>query len=305
MIVSINPTYLCNFRCNFCYLTKEQLADKSKLDLKVFEKKIKEINDYQKIEMVDLYGGEVGLLDHGYLMEMDSIIRKYTNDISVITNLFKVSKYFYEDVMLSVSWDYTAREKWDIVLNNILTMGKNVSILMLASPEFVKLEPADVLSTLSSAANVESIEIKPYSSNQANDLFAGDAEFERCVKKWLNYQKSYPMPHFENRSRIERSLSGNYNAFSDSHIYLQPDGNLAVLDFDGNRKEYFRPMSHMVEYAIWAKMEKLKVRTNSVCSKCEFMGCCLTEHYRDVKEDDLSCSGYRNLLGSYIPYTLI
>ena len=26
--VSINPTYYCNFRCDFCYLTEEQLSDR-------------------------------------------------------------------------------------------------------------------------------------------------------------------------------------------------------------------------------------------------------------------------------------
>ena len=25
--LSVNPTYYCNFRCDFCYLTEEQLRD--------------------------------------------------------------------------------------------------------------------------------------------------------------------------------------------------------------------------------------------------------------------------------------
>jgi MoaA/NifB/PqqE/SkfB family radical SAM enzyme len=296
MIVSLNPTYLCNFRCSFCYLTKEQLSDKSKLDLKILEQRLKEINDFQPIEMVDLYGGEIGLLDYSYLMEMDSLIRQYTNDINIITNLYKMNKYFEEDVMLSVSWDYTAREKWETVLSNIIMLGKDISLLMLASPKFYFLEPAEVMEHIGHLSNISSIEIKPYSRNQANDLFAGDREFEWCVQKWLKYAESNSMPHFENKSRIERSLSGEYNAFSDGHIYLQPDGTLAVLDFDQDRKEYFRPMSHMIEYAVWSKMEKFKVRHNPICSKCEYQGSCLTEHYREVREKDLSCSGFRNLL---------
>lgn len=300
MIVSLNPTYLCNFRCEFCYLTKEQLSDKSKMPLEKLEKVLCDINSFQKIGMVDLYGGEVGLLDSGYLDEMDAIIRKYTDDVNVITNLYKVNPYFLrEDVMLSVSWDYTAREKWETVLSNMLMLSKPISVLMLASPEFVKFSPEEVLSTLGMALNVESIEIKPYSRNQANDLFAGDREFEECIQKWLRYEKDNFMPHFENKGRIERSLSGQYNAFSDGHIYIQPDGTLAVLDFDLDRKEYFRPMSHMVEYAVWSKMEKFKVRHNPICGKCEYQGKCLTEHYREVKEGDTSCSGFKNLLDWY------
>ena len=34
MNLSINPTYYCNFRCDFCYLTPEQLGDRQKIDLK-------------------------------------------------------------------------------------------------------------------------------------------------------------------------------------------------------------------------------------------------------------------------------
>ncbi len=239
----------------------------------------------------------MGVLDPGYLAEMDALIRQYTNDVNVITNLYKINPYFLrDDVKLSVSWDYTAREKWEVVLSNILMLNKNVSILMLASPEFVKFEPEDVLSTLSMAINVESIEIKPYSRSQANDLFVGEKEFEECVKNWLKYEKDNFMPHFENKSRIKRSLSGEYSAFSDSHIYVQPDGTLAVLDFDAERKEYFRPMNHMIEYAVWAKMEKFRVRHNPVCGKCEYQGKCLTEHYREVRPEDEACNGFKSLL---------
>ncbi len=33
MIVSINPSYFCNFRCDFCYLTKEQLGDQKRISI--------------------------------------------------------------------------------------------------------------------------------------------------------------------------------------------------------------------------------------------------------------------------------
>ncbi len=30
--VSVNPSYFCNFRCDFCYLTEEQLSDQKKIE---------------------------------------------------------------------------------------------------------------------------------------------------------------------------------------------------------------------------------------------------------------------------------
>ena len=61
MIISINPWYYCNFKCDFCYLTKEQLDDKTLLDLRVLEKKLDEILLVEEIHGIDLYGGEIGL----------------------------------------------------------------------------------------------------------------------------------------------------------------------------------------------------------------------------------------------------
>ncbi len=58
MIISINPWYYCNFDCDFCYLTKDQLNDKTLLPLDILSKRLAEITTHSKIDMVDLYGGE-------------------------------------------------------------------------------------------------------------------------------------------------------------------------------------------------------------------------------------------------------
>ena len=41
--VSINPSYFCNFRCNFCYLTSQQLGDQKQIPLVILDKKLKEL----------------------------------------------------------------------------------------------------------------------------------------------------------------------------------------------------------------------------------------------------------------------
>ena len=57
MNVSINPSYFCNFRCDFCYLTEEQLSDQKKIELEKLDDLLSQIPN---IEHVDLYGGEIG-----------------------------------------------------------------------------------------------------------------------------------------------------------------------------------------------------------------------------------------------------
>jgi sulfatase maturation enzyme AslB (radical SAM superfamily) len=77
MILSINPTYYCNFRCDFCYLTSDQLGDRLLLPLDVLEKRIQEVLVYDKIDMVDLYGGEIGVLSEDYVSSICNILEIY------------------------------------------------------------------------------------------------------------------------------------------------------------------------------------------------------------------------------------
>ena len=48
--VSINPSYFCNFRCNFCYLTSEQLGEQKKIPLPMLDKRLEKISKIRNIE---------------------------------------------------------------------------------------------------------------------------------------------------------------------------------------------------------------------------------------------------------------
>ena len=69
MNLSINPSYFCNFSCDFCYLTKKQLKDQTSFSLLKLNDLLKQV---PHIDYVDLYGGEVGAIkkDHFKLMKL-------------------------------------------------------------------------------------------------------------------------------------------------------------------------------------------------------------------------------------------
>ncbi len=297
--ISLNPTYLCNFRCEFCYLTPEQLADKNTLDIVRYRAMLEEIKEAgYRVDALDLYGGEVALLDEKYL---DQILR-WTEEIhglgylNVITNLSKVNPFFLrEEVDLSVSYDFEARERHDVVLVNMIKTPKDIAILMLASPELMKGDVDRMIKTFNALGNVISVEIKPYSSNQANALNCTDKDFEEFVKKWLlsAVPKNFT---FVNADRIRSSLDKSYSAFSDAHVYITPNGKFGVLAFDSNDNEFFQEFDNFKMYLDWADAEKASVRSNPICNACPYLGTCLTEHYRDVKNLINSCNGFRHLL---------
>ena len=138
MNVSINPSYFCNFNCSFCYLTKEQLADTKKIPLAKLDKLLGQIPD---ISYVDLYGGEIGALKKDYFYGLKDVIRNhYKGEINIITNYSMLHEgFFADDVYLSVSYDFSAREKQQLVFQNMLMSPVPIAVLILASEEVLNM----------------------------------------------------------------------------------------------------------------------------------------------------------------------
>jgi len=293
MIVSINPSYFCNFRCDFCYLTPEQLGDQKKISLERLDELL---GDIPKIDYVDLYGGEIGALKKDYFYGLKDTVRKhYTDEINIITNYSMLHDGFFEDdVYLSVSYDFEAREKSEIVYKNMLMSPVPIAVLILASPEVIEKDVEEMITMLNMCSSVDSVEIKPYSINQANAHNVTHKQFEEFVVKWIeaNTTKNF---QFINQDKIHASINKEYNAFSDDHIYITPNGKYGVLEFDENDKEYFLELDTWQDYIAWTQKEKAD-NVSSICKSCDYFGHCLTEHYRYVKDLDNSCNGYKGLL---------
>ena len=301
MNISINPTYFCNFRCDFCYLTEDQLCDKQLLDIGVLENRLEQICSlYGKIDKVDLYGGEVGLLPKSYIEDLKMLLDGYDiTDIDIITNLSMVNDVVLDDAFhLSVSYDFDCREKSDLVFGNMFLIPKPFSVLLLASPCLMEKDVDEMIQTLNLISNIESVEIKPYSSNQSNNLDITDDQFENFVKKWIDspIEKNF---RFTNKYQIEESILKQRNSFSDDHIYITPTGKFAVLEFDKNDNEYFLELDNIFEYVNWTILESKRVKENQFCSKCDYYGHCLSEHLREVKSLEHSCNGFKLLLDWY------
>ena len=295
MNISINPSYFCNFRCDFCYLTPEQLGDQKKISPERLDFLLSEV---PKIDHVDLYGGEIGALKKDYYNEIIEVIRRwYSGPININTNFSMLDERFFDDgITLSVSYDFSAREKSDLVFNNMLMSPKPIAVLILASKKVLEMDVDEMIQQLNMCNQVKSVEIKPYSINQANADNVTHKDFEEFVIKWITspVKKNF---EFQNIERLIDSYYGQYNAFSDDHIYITPNGNFAVLEFDDWDKEYFLELEDYDEYIDWCRAEKDAL--SEICLECPWYGSCLTEHYRYVEDLKNSCNGYRGLLEWY------
>lgn len=294
--LSINPWYYCNFRCSFCYLTEKQLSDQTKLSVDRLETMLQEVNEHYVIEHIDLYGGEVFLLPKSYLRELKDVLLKYVDFVNVNTNLSAVNELVQDPAFdISVSYDFEAREKSDVVVENMLRLENPFSVLMLASPILIKKNADDIIRFFNMFSQLQTVEVKPYSPNQANDLDVSYEQYEEFVKSLI----LSPIPknfEFGNSRLLDDVVSGERNAFSDNHLYITPNGKFAVLEFDDRNREYFLELESIQEYQKWTRVEKNRVSSNQFCSGCEYFGRCLSEHLRDVTSVDKSCNGFYQLI---------
>jgi hypothetical protein len=271
-------------------LTKEQLNSKTKVSIDELDKRLSEI---PVIDYVDLYGGEFATLPKAYVSELKATIRKYyTGEINIVTN-FSVMRdeLFSDDISLAVSYDFKAREKHEDVFMNMLMSPKEISILILASPEVLEMNVDEMILQLNILGQLKSVEIKPYSQNQSNSLEIDGKKFDRFILDWINSDivKNFI---FTNEDNLNKVLDGTRNAFSDDHVYITPTGKFAVLEFDDNDKEFFMELDSIDQYYEWSKKERDNIYPG--CYDCNYLGRCLTEHYRK-----LSCSGHKELIEAY------
>ena len=101
---------------------------------------------------------------------------------------------------------------------------------------------------------------------------------------------------------MEKALSGVRNAWSDDHLYITPEGNWAVLDFDSESREYFLEMASWQDYMRWCEREKKRVKSDPLCGECRYLGHCLSEHLRggiSARLEEDSCDGFKGLLDWY------
>lgn len=295
LTLSLNPSYHCNFRCDFCYLTPDQLSDRHRISIEDLDRLMFGI---PHIKYLDLYGGEIGTLKPEIYYEYKEVIRThYKDEINIITNMSMIHDYFFDDdVYLSVSYDFEAREKSDLVFQNMMQSKKPIAVLILATPKVLAMNVDYMINTLNLCSSIESVEIKPYSANQSNQHAVTHKHFEEFVIKWLE-SKVKKKFDFINKMKMWESFYGHYNAFSDDHIYITPNGKYAVLEFDNNDNEYFLELDTYEQYLEWTEKEKNSL--SPICESCKYKGRCLTEHYRYVADLENSCNGYRGLIEYY------
>ncbi len=290
MKVSLCPSFYCNFRCPWCYLSTEQLSSRQIVDLKTLTNTLSIIDNYEQITHIDIYGGEPTLLPFNWSIELVDILRSNTKaTINIITNLSTINHplLFLTDTV-GISYDFDKREQYEKVRENIRVFPRKKHIITLIN-QLHHLNHIDAYIEELTSLRIDSWELKPFSVSKYNNMFIEDFNmFENFVKTVIEKECFFEIIN-------EKNIINKTNSFSNDHIYILPDGKMYVLDFN-EQKEYFRLVNNIQEYIEWTINEHTLFTTDVLCVNCQYNGKCLSEH---LKVYDNTCNGFPNLIKWY------
>lgn len=291
--LSINLSYFCNLRCKFCYLGEERLSDHKKLPEHRLDKLLREVTKSYRLRAIDFYGGEIALVGLEYWQGIRELVKSYEpRELRMITNLTVVNEIVMDpEVDLYVSWDWKAREQSARVEKNMRELERPFGLLMLGLDETLDIYDMN-LSIVTGIDNLTSVEVKPYSNSKFNQGFGSIAAATALIERLRGITDK----EIRNITAARSAIAGERDAYSKDHLFVTPNGELSVLDFDDNDCEFFRILEDVSAFVEWQKEERRFVSQNEACKGCRYLGRCLTEHYRKVEPTDGNCSGFKNLL---------
>lgn len=280
MIVHVMPLYSCNLSCSYCYLGSLR-RDKHVLSPKLLDSKLKTIKE---IEQVNIYGGEITLLSRNEIKSYIEVISKYTDNISVVTNLFDYEKLLGFPIKISTSYN-TERDSNDIVFQKTLLLDTPIDVTVVVTPSIIRTNLDLLLKKLS---HFNSISFLQYFPSVENDLWKlKNKSYESFLISILKYNNNY----ITNLNELYDVAYHQYSPLMSTHIFINPYGQLCSV-FHNKDKEYFKTWNNLSEYERACEREQEEYYLK--CSSCKFYLRCYAEHLNlNWEEGDTCCGMYR------------
>ena len=269
--LSIIPLHYCNLNCEFCYLGKLRQT-KDVLEIS----SIKNVLDTYDVRVLDIYGGEITLLEPSYITKLVDELKPYFNDekIYITSNALDISKSKWLDyikdgtIYPSFSYDICRpnNDKIKAAIQEFDGFGLPYSIICL---DISDLDYEFLLSL----NNMKSFSIKPFSKSKYMD------ECEYASYMVQIYENITKMPQLFNK--LEKITEYRDRI---PHYFLLPDGKLYDIQYDAG-KEYF------------CILENCSSKINANCLCCKYYKCCFNEHYAGyVVPKDADCLGRKHVM---------
>lgn len=292
--LSIQPTFLCNFNCNYCYLGNLRNYANI-LNLRVLERRIEEILNKYQIRNINLYGGEISLLKPSYLEELVAICSRIGIKPTVITNLSNdwIIDFCEErSLPLSISLN-EERPYYKETLEKIKKLrnkgNKNLSVVVL--PSMLDKDYSGLMSFYEKLGlDVFFIQYHPsvHSCKSGVVYDININHFSNFLKGIISekHRKDYEI------KIINEDILNNkdYNPLMSGFLFITPFGQYSTILYQNGieRYEYFNSLEE------WEECCKKEYREYFLkCNLCEYFGKCKAEHLEVI--DKKECSGLYEL----------
>lgn len=296
--ISIMPTYLCNYRCEYCY-NGDLCKDKTVLSIKKLSQRLEEINKYYNISQVCVYGGEISLLSQDYLKEVLKQIRLYTNGIiGFITNgsnLDFIDFCLKNDIGLSISLN-EERSNYENTISVIknLKNKEEVTLTVVVTPSIINADINKLFEFYKSlGVPISFIMYHPSVNSKVSYDFDTTKEFTDFLQKAIIASHKFGVI-IRNEDIL---LKDEFNPKTEGYLFITPYGKFSSVEFK-NGIEHFIEFNTIEDWQLFAKQKDLEYFKNCCC--CEFYGKCKAEHI--IHTNTEYCSGLKKLINWYKDY---
>lgn len=337
-VFTLMPSLQCSLKCPHCYLSLEQRRSSDILSLDNLELAAKKIALYYRNTPIQTktivcywYGGEPTEMGIPYFTEAVKRIRSALPEgegcflkHTVLTSLLAVSHDWFSvfrsccDGEVQTSFDWTMRGKgyikaWEKQVRSAQHAGIKVSTISVVNRDLIDLGPEKTLDYLSELGISETSWL-PFMLNEQNATGAHEkfapsmneySEFMmRITQEWLARDaKGISQPEIgQMRFILGQEQRGGQANIAGQTLFLMPNGDFSLPDYDLNGREYLRPFGNILtdEFADIlssparrAYIRKQVLRNhNDDCNECDHADKCLMEFWKKNKAND-DCYGAR------------
>lgn len=278
--ITICPTYKCNLKCQFCYLTN--LSSDNLLNLNQLSNRLNEIAMIYNIVQIDVYGGQISILDEEYLKQLFSMCFKYVNRINITTNLTYIPQIFYDqNIIINVGWDYIYKKNNEIAIKNIYKLyqktKKEINVIMSSKNLYKHKETIlQILNNLPIYSFKYIPYIKTKQLQEQMDLY----HYEQTIKYFITHPIK---PICYNKLLLQNGIKQQSN-----HVFISPLNELQIITFN-NCYEEFISLNNI-------RQLKSKNKQMFQCLCCQHNINCQSQHKNSLLKTNYDCIGLFKLI---------
>lgn len=335
-VFTLMPSLKCSLKCPHCYLSLEQRKSSEILSLDNLELAAGKVADYYrntplatKTVVCYWYGGEPTEMGIPYFTEAVRRIKTkmpegegFAIKHSVLSSLLMVNDEWFSvfrDVCageIQTSFDWTMRGKgyikaWEKQVRAAQKAGLKVSTISVVNRDLINLGPVKTLDYLADLGIAETSWL-PFMLNEQNAAGAHE-KFAPSMNEYSDFMihlsllwlerdaKGETLPEIgQMRFILGQEQRGGQANIAGQTLFLMPNGDFSLPDYDLNGKEFLRPFGNILTQrfsevlsspARRAYIRKQVLRNhNEDCNACDHADKCLMEFWKKNRSGD-DCFG--------------